>query len=116
MLPQAWTGNDIGRATKGAALTLLGKAYLQSAATVPSLAGNYAKADAAFRQARALGYSLDPNYASLFDATNEKSPEIIWSIQNVRIGDAPRSWAAFGLGPLWSVGLGPVAEPAVLAA
>ncbi len=85
-LPNAWGGSDFGRATKGAALALLGKAYLQSAATVPSLAANAQRAVDTFRQVTAIGgYSLDANYASLFDGTNERSPEVVWSIQNVRV-------------------------------
>jgi hypothetical protein len=62
---------------------LLGKSYLQSAATVPSLKPNYQKAYDTFKQI--TGLSLDPNYASLFDGTNERSPEIIWSMQNIRV-------------------------------
>jgi hypothetical protein len=38
----------------------------------------------AFKTVQGLGYTLDANYASLFDGSNEKSKEIIWSIQNVR--------------------------------
>jgi hypothetical protein len=34
---------------------------------------------------QSLGYSLDPNYASLFDGSNERSPEIIFSLQNIRV-------------------------------
>jgi starch-binding outer membrane protein, SusD/RagB family len=83
-LPATWGGTDFGRATKGAALTLLGKAYLQSASAFGQTA-NYQKALDAFNQVRALGYSLDANYGSLFTGANERSPEIIWSIQNVRV-------------------------------
>ena len=83
-LPTSWTGADYGRATKGAALTLLGKAYLQHAAAHGATA-DYAKAEAAFRQVLALGYVLDANYGSLFDGTNEQSKEIIFSLQNVRV-------------------------------
>jgi starch-binding outer membrane protein, SusD/RagB family len=81
-LPASWPGADFGRATKGAALALLGKAYLQNAGAF-GVTGDYQKALDAFRQV--TGYSLDANYASLFDGTNERSPEIIWSIQNVRV-------------------------------
>lgn len=88
VLPASWPTGDFGRATKGAALTLLGKSYLQAAATGASDAGDYAKAATAFRTVQTLGYSLDANYASLFDGTNERSPEIIWSIQNVRVPNA----------------------------
>ena len=85
VLPKSWPSTDFGRATTGAALTLLGKAYLQAAATGAGTSADYAKAEDSFRQVVALGvYGLDPNYASLFDGSNEKSNEIIWSIQNIR--------------------------------
>jgi hypothetical protein len=84
VLPASWPSTDYGRATKGAALTLLGKAYLQNAA-VNGVAGDNQKALDAFKQVQGMGYTLDPNYASLFDGTNEQSKEIIWSIQNVRV-------------------------------
>jgi hypothetical protein len=96
VLPASWGSSDFGRATKGAALTLLGKAYLQSAATGAS-PGDYQKAADAFAQVVALGYVLDPNYASLFDGSNERSKEIVWSIQNVRVtgaGDYLDQWYA----------------------
>ena len=83
VLPNSWPSSDFGRATKYGALTLLAKSYLQSAATVPSLHGNYQKAYDTFKQI--TGFSLDPNYRSLFDGTNEHSSEIIWSIQNIRV-------------------------------
>ena len=84
VLPASWSSNDWGRATKGAALTLLGKAYLQAAETGAGSAADYQNAIDAFHTVQTLGYTLDPNYASLFDGTNEKSHEIIWSIQNIR--------------------------------
>ena len=82
VLPASWPSSDYGRATSGAAYALLGKAYLQSAATTNTPA-HYAEALAAFRQV--TGYSLDPDYASLFTGANEKSPEIIFSLQNIRV-------------------------------
>ena len=88
VLPNAWPASDFGRATKGAALTLLAKSYMQGAATGATDAADYAKAVTAFKTVQGLGYSLDANYASLFDGSNEKSPEIIWSIQNVRVANA----------------------------
>lgn len=83
-LPTSWPGTDYGRATKGAALALLGKSYLQSVSQTGETA-NYQKAADVFAQVRALGYSLDPNYKSLFDGSNERSSEIIFSIQNIRV-------------------------------
>lgn len=88
VLPTSWPSTDWGRATRGAALTLLGKAYLQAAATGAGTPDDYQKAADAFRTVMTLGYSLDPNYASLFDGTNEHSREIIWSIQNIRLSGA----------------------------
>jgi hypothetical protein len=87
VLPTSWSGSDFGRASKGAALTLLGKAALQSAATTGT-AADYQRGLDAFRTVMTLGYTLDPNYASLFDGTNEKSTEIIFSFQNVRVDGA----------------------------
>lgn len=94
VLPVAWTGNDYGRATKGAALTLLGKAYLQSAGTTGT-SGDWQKGLDAFRTVMGLGYLLDANYASLFNGSNEKSKEIIFSFQNIRVdgaGGAMTQW------------------------
>ncbi|HEY0997865.1 MAG TPA: RagB/SusD family nutrient uptake outer membrane protein [Gemmatimonadaceae bacterium] len=85
VLPVTWGASDYGRATKGAALTLLGKAYLQSAAQVPSLSGNNQKALDTFKQVMGLGYTLDPNYGSLFTGQNERSKEIIFSLINIRV-------------------------------
>ncbi len=81
-LPASWPAGEFGRATKGAALALLGKAHLQHAGAYGATA-DYPKALAAFNQV--TGYSLDPSYASLFDGSNERSSEIIWSIQNTRV-------------------------------
>jgi hypothetical protein len=103
-LPTKWPASDFGRVTKGAALALLGKAYLQAAATGAGDAGDFQKAADAFRQVLTLGYTLDANYASLFDGTNEQSPEIIWSIQNVRVS---------GAGGYYSQWFTPVTSPAM---
>jgi hypothetical protein len=82
VLPATWPAGDFGRATKGAALALLGKAHLQHAGAYGATA-DYQKALDALKQV--TGYTLDANYASLFDGSNERSAEIIWSIQNVRV-------------------------------
>jgi starch-binding outer membrane protein, SusD/RagB family len=79
---------DYGRATKGAAKTLLAKAHMQAAATgVP--AGSYARAATLLREVIASNeYALDGNYGSLFDGTNEQSKEIIFSLQHIRVEGA----------------------------
>ena len=84
VLPASWPSTEFGRATRGAALTLLGKAYLQSISQTGAT-GDYQKALDAFNTVRTLGYSLDPNYGSLFTGANERSPEIIFSLQNIRV-------------------------------
>jgi hypothetical protein len=66
---------------------LLGRAYLQSVSQTGD-ASAYQKALDAFHQVQAQGYGLDANYASLFDGTNEKSPEIVFAFQNVPISGA----------------------------
>lgn len=98
VLPQAWPTTDYGRATRGAALTLLGKAYLQSAGQF-GINANYQAAITAFRQVQGLGYGLvtGPQYRTLFDGTNERANEIIWSLQHVRVeglGGRLSQWAA----------------------
>jgi starch-binding outer membrane protein, SusD/RagB family len=87
VLPVSWSGGDYGRVTKGAALTLLAKAYLQSVSQTGD-ASAYQKALDALKQVQGLGYTLDANYASLFDGSNEKSGEIIFSFQNVNVPGA----------------------------
>lgn len=85
VLPTSWPSSDYGRATRGAALTLLGKALMQAAGTGAGPATNWTEAAGHFRTVRGLGYSLDPDYGSLFTGENERSPEIIFSIQNIRV-------------------------------
>ena len=98
VLPQTWPITDYGRATRGAALTLLGKAYLQSAGQF-GITANYQRAIDAFRQVQGLGYGLvsGAQYRTLFDGTNERANEIIWSLQHVRVdglGGRMSQWAA----------------------
>jgi hypothetical protein len=50
---------------------------------------------------------LDPNYASLFDGSNERSKEVIWSMQNIR---------ATGQGGYLDQWFAPVTSPAIYAA
>ncbi|WP_238395295.1 RagB/SusD family nutrient uptake outer membrane protein [Mucilaginibacter sp. 14171R-50] len=72
-LPQSYAGNDVGRATKGAALALHAKVamYQQKWADVLSLTN----------QVKGLGYSLFPNYEQLFRVPNENNSESIFEIQ-----------------------------------
>lgn len=73
-LPNSYTGADLGRATKGAAKSLLGKVYL----TVH----DFAKAEAKLQEVTAMGYALLPKYNDLFDYTkNEHHSEYIFDIE-----------------------------------
>jgi hypothetical protein len=72
VLPLSYTGTDVGRATKGAALAFKARAALYDNR-------NQIAADAA-KAVMDLGrYSLHPNYAQLFSYAGENSPEIIFT-------------------------------------
>jgi hypothetical protein len=76
LLPAKYTNvSDKGRATKGAALSLLGKAYLTQK--------KYAEAVTALKEVTTLGYTLNANYADNFDpsSTKKNGPESIFEIQ-----------------------------------
>lgn len=74
VLPTTWTGNDIGRATKGAALSFLVKAQLWQQ--------KYTEAVTTSEQIVNLGiYGLLPNFRSVFLKTNENNKEIVFETQ-----------------------------------
>ena len=63
-----------GRATKGAALAFLGKAYLYQ--------NKFAQAASTFDEVIAMGmYSLIPDYNQLFSASNENNSETVFDVQ-----------------------------------
>ena len=63
-----------GRATKGAALSLLGKAYLYQ--------NKFADAASTFDQVITSGvYSLYPDYEQLFSASNENNSETVFDVE-----------------------------------
>lgn len=71
-LPQSYASQDYGRATSGAAQTLLGKVYLTQ--------GKYAEAVSTLNDV--IGqYSLLNNIADVFDPNNKANNEIIFSIR-----------------------------------
>ncbi|PWK75380.1 putative outer membrane starch-binding protein [Mucilaginibacter oryzae] len=77
-LPETQT--DKRRATKGAALALLGKVYLYAPAAAN--VRDYAKAKTYFEQVVNSGkYSLIPNYADLWKPANANSAESIYEFQ-----------------------------------
>ena len=84
VLPKASTyaASDVGRASRGAAKTLLGKVYLQRAATQGGGLADYQLALTTLQDVDATeGYSLVTNYSDLFDGKHEVNPEVIFDIQ-----------------------------------
>ena len=72
-LKQSYSGIDVGRATKGAAGTLLGKIYLTT--------GDKGSAATALQRVMGYGYSLVPDYNNLWGADNEHNSESIFEIE-----------------------------------
>ncbi|TVT38364.1 RagB/SusD family nutrient uptake outer membrane protein [Hymenobacter setariae] len=73
-LPATYSGNDVGRATKGAAQTLLGKAYMQ----------NKRWADASTQFSAVIDskvYKLTDAYVDNFRHTTENNSESIFEVQ-----------------------------------
>ncbi|MBA2762244.1 MAG: RagB/SusD family nutrient uptake outer membrane protein, partial [Segetibacter sp.] len=93
-LPAKYTGTDIGRATKGAAKSLLGKVYLTRK--------NFANAEAKLKEVTALGYALLPNFRDLWNYTvNEHHAEYIFDIEyEEAIGEGSSFTHAFS--PSWT--------------
>lgn len=72
-LPVSYSGNEIGRATKGAAVGFLGKVQLTR--------GDKVAAEASFRKVMTYGYELLPDYASVFAPNEGNSKESIFELQ-----------------------------------
>ena len=78
--------NDLGRATKGAAMAYLGKAYLFNK--------NFDSADAQLKAVIDLGtYSLMPSYEDNFTDANENNAESIFELQFSLPGGATPDWS-----------------------
>lgn len=94
MLPENVASKDLGRATKGAALAYLGKAYLHKAGDPTSASGDdFTNAAATFKKIVDAGtYQLEPDYLSIFNGENENNQESIFELQ-FKSGDAT-SWNA----------------------
>jgi len=75
-LPVTYGNADRGRVTKGAAIAMLGKAYLYQK--------KYAQAESEFMKITAapFTYSLNPNFDNQFSAANNLSTETIFDIQH----------------------------------
>lgn len=90
-LPASYSGGDIGRATKGAALTLLGEVYLTMK--------DYPKAVTTLQQVTTLNYSLVDNYADNFDPAKKNNSESIFSVQYNSGIETESSNYIFNFGP-----------------
>ncbi|HEU0299011.1 MAG TPA: RagB/SusD family nutrient uptake outer membrane protein, partial [Longimicrobium sp.] len=85
VLPLGYTGRDVGRATSGAAKTLLAKVYLQFGNVAGGGAAAFQQAERYAREVVASGrYQLLPGYANVFSQTNENNAEVVFDIQNLR--------------------------------
>jgi hypothetical protein len=74
VLPPAYTGADIGRATQGAAKALLGKVLLTEK--------KFSEASARLKEVIASNvYGLLPNYADVFRVANKNNKESVFEVQ-----------------------------------
>lgn len=85
-LPASYDAANVGRATKGAALSLLAKVYLTKK--------QYPEAVATLQQVLPLGYSLLPNYADNFDPQKKNGAESIFEVQ-YQGGNDLGEWSSF---------------------
>lgn len=87
VLPKQSTygGSDAGRASRGAAKTLLAKVYVQRGGTGAGAAADYQSALDLLKDVDATeGYALLPIFGDLFDAKHEVNAEVIFDIQSTR--------------------------------
>ena len=111
-LPNNQNALNLGRATKGAAKSLLGKAFLTMAGEPLKQTDKYQLAAQKLKQVvddkSAFGYELMVNYEEIFSNENEFNSEIIFAIPCIRqflagnlltfFGGAPNCQWAFGGG------------------
>lgn len=90
-LPVSYAGNDRGRVTQGAALTLLGEVYLTRK--------DYAQAVTNLDKVTKLGYTLAADYANNFKPTNKNGSESIFEIQFDAALQSEASNFIFAFGP-----------------
>lgn len=72
-LPESSSGDNAGRATKGAALTLLGEVYLTRK--------DYKNAVTTLEEVTKLNYSLVPKYGDNFNPASKNNAESVFAIQ-----------------------------------
>src|SRR5690606_10589840 len=74
----AYPASDMGRATKGAANSLLAKAYIFQSKWAEALERSAAVIQSA-------EYDLEPNYANIFKLARENGIESVFEIQHIQI-------------------------------
>ena len=79
-LPAGYGSDNLGRATCGAAYAYLGFANLTRAYEEPARKDEFLKA-AVTALDKVTGYSLEKNYASMFDASNKNCKESVFELQ-----------------------------------
>lgn len=90
-LPVSYPASDVGRATQGAALTLLGDVYLTRK--------DYPNAISTLQQVTQLGYELVPEYADIYDPNNKNNTESVFEVQYNSSIDGENSNFFFNFGP-----------------
>lgn len=88
-LPTSYSGSDVGRATKGAALAYKAKVLLYNEKWADA-------AQAAQDVINLKAYSLYSNYGLLFDEANEDNSEVIFDIQYIPTTQ-PQPWPSSAL-------------------
>jgi hypothetical protein len=88
LLPPKSTGDYYGRASQAAVDMVLAHLYLN--AKVYTGTERYADARAAAESVIAAGFTLDPDYRHLFEADNNTSPELIFTVP--QDGVHTRTW------------------------
>ncbi len=82
VLPAVKAAGDYGRATKAAAENLLAKVYLTRASSTFSESTDYANAATLCNNVIAnYGFKLLPDFASVFDQSNQVNDEVIFAVQ-----------------------------------
>ena len=84
-LPITYPATELGRATKGAVIALLGKAYLYEKKWTE------AQTELEKLMSSPYTYKLDPSYDNLFSTTNQNSVENIFQIMD-------QQWTDWGIG------------------
>lgn len=89
VLPTSYSGADVGRATKGAALAYKAKVLLYNQKWSDA-------AQAALDVINLNAYTLYPNYANTFDEAHENNSEVIFDIQYIPTTQ-PQPWPSSAL-------------------